>query len=79
MSDTPIGKTGWKCDACLNCGVVLHELDAGVYDMVQKITDAHASEAPSECQFHLAKVRVWRIPSAAPPPSAAAPEPMESP
>ena len=61
LNVAPVNRTGWKCERCEFCGVVVHAKDADVSGVVALIEGSHAAQSPA-CKLDLAKVRVWEIP-----------------
>lgn len=55
-----ISKTAWACEACGGSGVVEHDENAGVYEVVNKLRDAHQASYPN-CNNGVAKMRVQEV------------------
>lgn len=58
MSD----RSGWKCGACLCCGMIEHDEHASVYEVLHTLSRQHEAVSPS-CALDLSSIHVWKIPA----------------
>jgi len=57
-------KSGWKCERCLNAGVIRHAPDADVYTVVEILANVHRTASDDQCT-DIGNVRAWLIPALA--------------